>query len=276
MNNNIDVSVVLVNYKTVDLTLDAVRSVFLKTTGVNFEIVIVDNGSFDGSVPQFKIELAEYGDKVTVVESTENLGFGKGNNLGFMASKGKYIFCLNTDTILINNAVKILFDFMEGHKNCGACGGSLFDVHGTFDTKSVVPFPKKFAINDKGEIVPIFGMFNKPLKSRPAGNKKVDSLNGADLMIRKSVVDRVGMFDPDFFLYCEDGELCNRIKKGGFGVWFVRDAEIRHFKHGSSADRESTRPYFIDSQNIFIKKVYGEKVYNDLIASQRHQNSQKS
>ena len=120
-----DVSVIMVNYNTLELTKNTINSVMEKTKDLNYEIILIDNASTDGSVEFFE---KEYKDKIIFIKNNENLGFGKANNKGIEIAKGKYVFLLNSDTLLINNAIKILFDFMEKNKNCGVCGGNLFDI----------------------------------------------------------------------------------------------------------------------------------------------------
>ena len=102
------VSVIIVNYNTKELTKQAIQSVFDRTEGVEYEIIVVDNDSKDGSVEELK---KIFQNKITIIESKENLGFGRANNLGIKQSKGKYVFLLNSDTELINNAIKIFYDY---------------------------------------------------------------------------------------------------------------------------------------------------------------------
>ena len=120
-----DVSIILVNYKTKDLTLNCIKSIYEKTTGVDFEIIVVDNNSQDGSAEAIEQEFQN----VKVIYNKINVGFGAANNIAIKQAKGKYILCLNTDTFLINNAIKIMFDFMEEKANqqVGVCGGILYD-----------------------------------------------------------------------------------------------------------------------------------------------------
>ena len=118
------VSIIIVSYNTKELTKKAIQAVFDKTEGIEYEIIVVDNDSKDGSVEELKNTFQE---KITVIESKENLGFGRANNLGIKQSKGKYIFLLNSDTELINNAIKIFYDYMEENKQVGVCGGNLYN-----------------------------------------------------------------------------------------------------------------------------------------------------
>ena len=120
----IDVSIIIVNYNTCELTKQCIDSVFKKTSGISFEVIVVDNDSKDDS-----IKVLSQDSRVNFIESGANLGFGRANNLGIKHSRGKYVFFLNSDTILLNNAVKMLFDFMDAHKelNVGALGTILLD-----------------------------------------------------------------------------------------------------------------------------------------------------
>lgn len=208
-----DVSIILVNYNTKYVTLDCLKSIYEKTFGIEVEIIVVDNASIDGSVSAIREQFPE----VKIIENPENIGFGRANNVGVLNSCGKYVFFLNTDTVLINNAIKILFDFMEKDSSVGVCGGNLFD--------------------EKMKYVHAYGSFDSPLDmflrisglryifKRQLNNlnrevlQEVDQIIGADLMVRKSVLDQVGLFDRRFFLYFEESELQFRIKNTGYKIF---------------------------------------------------------
>lgn len=122
-----DVSVILVNYNTLHLTKDCIDSIFEKTQGISFEIILVDNDSQDGSQKYFSEDK-----RIVFLESGGNIGFGRANNLGLKKATGKYIFFLNTDTLLVNNAIKCFFDYCEGHSHdmLGGIGCLLQDKEG--------------------------------------------------------------------------------------------------------------------------------------------------
>lgn len=257
--NKPDVSIILVSYNTSQLTKNCLDSIFEKTSGVNFDIWVVDNKSSDNSCEMIKNKFPQ----VNLMENDKNLGFGSANNVAIKQAKGKYVFLLNTDTILINNAVKILFDYMENNPAVGATGGNLYDsqnnnVHSyghfqTFKAKLVKTFnlgcfcPKEKIRNaDKGD--------NKANKL-----KEVDIIVGANLFIRKSVLDEVGYFDEDFFLYDEESELQFRIKKAGYKIVINPESKIYHLEGKSSKNRVISRTYKMESEILFYKKCYGEK-----------------
>lgn len=118
------VSIIIVNYNTKELIKNAIQSVFDKTENIDYEIIVIDNASQDGSVEDLKNTFQE---KIKIIESKENLGFGRANNLGIKQAQGKYIFLLNSDIELINNAIKTFYDYMEQNEHVGVCGGNLFN-----------------------------------------------------------------------------------------------------------------------------------------------------
>jgi hypothetical protein len=124
-----DVSIIIVNYNTSELLKDCINSVLKKTQNVKYELIVIDNASSDCSIKMMKNEFPS----IKLIESKENLGFGRANNLGARYATGKYLLLLNTDTLLINNAINILFDFMEKDtkQTIAACGGNLYNLDRT-------------------------------------------------------------------------------------------------------------------------------------------------
>ena len=146
-----DVSIILVSYNTKQLTKECIKSIYEKTEEVNFDIWVVDNASHDGSAQMVEEEFPS----VNLIKSSENLGFGRANNLAIVQTQAKYAFLLNTDTVLLNNAVKILFDYMENPENAevGVCGGQLYNadmsIQGSFGEFHTLEklYKKSFGIN---------------------------------------------------------------------------------------------------------------------------------
>ena len=249
-----DVSVILVSYNTKDLTRDCLNSIYEKTKDIEFEIFVVDNNSHDGSAEMVEKMFPQ----VKLIKNPENNGFGAANNIAVRQSNAKYVFCLNTDTILVNNAIKILFDYMEANLNVGACGGQMFD-------KDMIP-------NNSGGHFPtvqrIFFQFlglnrifknywNNKLAPTTINNytepTEVDYIIGADLMIRRSILNKVGLYDENIFLYGEESDLCFRIKKNGNNVVFVPDSKIIHFQ-GKSTQNINTLKISYESLIYWYKK----------------------
>ncbi len=229
-----DVSVIIVNYNTLKMTSECIDSVIEKTHGITYEIILVDNGSTDGSKEHF-----EQDTRIKYIYSIENLGFGRANNLGAGHASGDYIFFLNPDTILINNAVYYLFECIKAHPQAGGVGGNLYDRN----MKPCLSFKRylpgiRWELNDLS-----FGFIDRLIYR---GNqffnyskypKKVGYITGADLMIRKDVFCKVGGFDKSFFLYYEETDLCKQIVNLGLRMVSEPKAKIQHlegesFKNG--------------------------------------------
>ena len=253
-----DVSVIIVNYNTKELCTNCIQSVIDKTKDVEYEIIVIDNNSTDGSFEAIKSKFPE----VKLINNKENQGFGMANNKGFEQANGKYLFCLNPDTLLVNNAIKILFDFMESTPDCGAAGGNLYDknMNEAFsfgygdDIKSLLlrkTFLKYFYFKEYKKIK------NYSKNADRTKLQEVNHITGADLMLRKSVIDRVGGFSPKFFLYFEETELEVRIKRAGYKLFFVPDSKIIHLEDKSRNNKRKTN-YFSQSFIEYYRLCYGE------------------
>jgi len=250
-----DVSIIIINYNTKDLIKQCIDSVLEKTQDIAFEIIVVDNASSDGS-QQF---IKNVYPNIVFIESPDNLGFGRANNLGYEYAKGRNLFLLNSDTILLNNAVKILSDYLDGNIEVGVCGGNLYDEKGSpaFSfRRNLSSVLSELNFFFRGLLFKIlyrknieFNHTNKPLK--------VGYITGADMMLRSSVFDGAGQFDPDFFMYNEDVELTCRIKKSGFSAYSVPDAHIIHLAGRSSQDDYNKLEIMINSTNLYLRKTQG-------------------
>lgn len=242
-----DVSIIIVNYNTSSLLNRCVESILEKVSNIDFEIIIVDNGSNDCDL--FQIE----SDRIRWINCGSNMGFGKANNIGVESAKGEKIFFLNPDTILINNAVKVLSDFLDNNPTCGACGGNLYDAN-LFPTHS---FNRVFP----GIIEELDQAFRRQLLKLVYGKSimfnhseipiRVAFITGADLMVRKELFCNIGCFNPIFFMYYEDTELQYRITKSGAYIFNVPNARIIHLE-GKSYKLNLTR----ETQILISRKKY--------------------
>lgn len=249
-----DVSVIIVNFNTRELTSSCLDSVFEKTHGVSFEVIVVDNASTDGSRDVF-----EKDNRITYIYNETNLGFGRANNVGLCLASGRNILFLNSDTLLRNDAVSILCRYLDSHAGTGVVGGNLFDAGG----QPVHSF-HRYRPSLYGELneallgLPNRLLFGKNAEFNHSGEPlRVKHITGADLMIRKAVLEEIGGgFDPDFFMYHEDTELCWRVAKAGYLLESVPEAEITHLV-GSSSKRTPSRNkvrMFLNSRKLYFRK----------------------
>lgn len=249
------VSVIIVNYNSSKLTIQAVQSLIKNTKRVEYEIIIVDNNSTDNSVSELKQLFAP---NIRLIVNQTNKGFGAANNIGINISKGEYLFLLNPDTIFINDALDILYDFYkknENKLNIGVVGAQLYDRnHKKNITYGTFPNLRRLLIE-------------KPVPNIETNEDyvKVDYINGADMFLKKAIIERCGCFDTDFFMYFEETELQNRIARCLFSQYIVPAAKIIHLDGGTFQKikkRSSFRRYFYDVSKIkYAKKQFSKSRY---------------
>jgi len=258
------VSIILVNYNTKQLLLQCIQSVYHHTTGINYEVIIVDNASSDDSIPAVKAAFP----KVTCIENSKNVGFGVANNIGVEKAVGKYIFFLNSDTILLNNAIKVFYDFMEdtANVNVGAVGGELLNNDGAI-IHSYSNFPSllqtlsitfRHNVYYKTGLIKLRRLISKPIINYTPVKEafKVDYITGADLFMRKDVFTKAGGFNPDFFMYFEESDLQKRLSNMGLSRMIIPGTKIIHLEGASStgsARRSKKNDYFYSSMHTYFK-----------------------
>ena len=231
-----DVSIIIVNYNTCQMTMDCINSIFLYTKGLDFEIILVDNASSDGSRACFDND-----DRIKYIFIEENLGFGKANNIGLMYASGKYIFLLNSDTVLLNNGVKKFFDFAEKSDPNIACIGCLLKDKDMRVGHSYGRFPTFGSSIHEWIFYPILHKIGIKYKLKKydymVDNSScfgVDYVTGAALFLKKEIVERYGLFDPDYFMYYEETDMQLRYRRFGFQSVVIDTPEIVHLSEGSS------------------------------------------
>lgn len=263
-----DVSIIIVNYNTKELTANCINSIFSQTKKVKFEIILVDNASTDGSIEYFKTF-----ENIKYIVSEKNLGFGKANNLGYNFACGKYIFLLNSDTIFINNALSYFLSAISNLPDNIACiGSALLSEDGLTYTTSYGSFPKfsdiatsfykvylekliKIKINQKD----ILKYCEKPID--------VDYITGANLFIRRTVIEKLRLFDPDFFMYFEETELQYRYwLQGNYKSQLIFGPRIIHLEpHLKEYEKKvytsKQRYIYFEGMFLYYKKRYPLSIY---------------
>lgn len=235
----IDVSILIVNYNTKELIIDCINSIYKFTKDVSFEIIVSDNGSKDDSIKA----ISEKFPKVKLIDNGVNLGFGAANNRAVKIARGKYIFYLNSDTILLNNAIKYFFDYWESHKddNLGALGANLLDrngriIHswGCFPTlpQTTKRLLRRFlAQTFKGIKERIFKKNSLySVQTEPHYVGKVDYVTGADLFLLNN---DDAYFDERYFLYYEETDLEYKLALKNKSRMIIDGPKIMHLLGGS-------------------------------------------
>ena len=247
------VSVIIVNYNTLHVLRPCLESIIEQTAGIDYEIIVVDNGSTDGS-----IEALSGDNRVILIPTGENLGFGRANNKGVEQAKGDYIFFLNSDTLLKNNAIKMLYDFAQQYQGkLGALGCILEDRQGN-RIHSYGPFPKMGNDFHKFLWIPILKglrLYHQPAIEYPEHWMKVDYVTGADLFVSRQVLDECGSFHPAFFMYYEESEMQHRFQLHGYDNILLNGPEIVHLEgEGGKAGKQSKfiRDTYRQERSLFI------------------------
>ncbi len=254
---DIDISIVIVNYNVKDFLYQCLDSIYLSKTNYKIEVIVVDNDSTDGSVSFLKPLFTN----VNFIELKDNIGFGKANNLGFSIAKGDYILILNPDTVLEENTLEMMLEYMLSHPEVGISGCKVLNPDGSFQLPCRRGFPTPWAAFCKlfglQKIFPkskLFARYNQTFRSENE-TYYIDAIIGAFMFARKSVIDELKGFDPDFFMYGEDLDLCFRTYKAGYKVAYVHSAKIIHYK-GESTKRSSINEikHFYQAMEIFARK----------------------
>lgn len=269
-SSNIQVSIIIVNYNTKAFLSDCLKSIYEHTSGIEYEIIVSDNGSADGSLQMLETDFP----KVKVIANGKNLGFGAANNRALDVATGKYIFYLNSDTILLNNAVKLFYDYFEEHDDgkLGAIGANLLDknnnvIHsyGTF-TGFKLSFKQLLKMSVSNLILSVMYIFRiSPARFAHSDTTafytgKVDYVTGADLFLKNNDSAR---FDEAFFLYFEEADLQRQLAKLGKTMLMIDGPLIQHLCGGSvGSDFSIKRKASFSRIQFELSRVRFLKKYN--------------
>lgn len=246
-----------------DFLLQCIKSIQKSQTNLNYEIIIVDNCSTDGSKQVFETLSTEL-NVLQYFYLEENLGFGKANNIAFNNAKGKYTLILNPDTLLEADTLQVMYDYMDSNPDIGASGCKVLNHDGTFQAACRRGFPtpwasfcKLFGLQRLFPKSKLFTQYNLNYLNEDETND-IDALIGAFMFVRTDVLVKVGGFDDSFFMYGEDLDLCYRIKNAGFRISYYPQTTIVHYK-GESSKRSTLNEdkFFYQAMEIFARKHYG-------------------
>jgi GT2 family glycosyltransferase len=257
MGNELDLSIIIVNWNTKKLLLDCLASVYETVKNISMEIWVVDNASSDGSAEAVK----RFYSDVKIIQNSKNFGFAAANNQAFSKMKGRYALLLNTDTLLVRGAIEKIFAYMERQPVVAMACGQLLNSDGS-KQHSFANFPDLASL-----------LFGEALLTRLFPNKypskrnadlipmEVDSCIGACMMVRKKAMRTVGWLDESFFFFFEETDWARRMKQAGWKVCMVPSAEIYHLQGQSVGHDVRSRILFYRSRYIYFKKwhqdVYG-------------------
>jgi N-acetylglucosaminyl-diphospho-decaprenol L-rhamnosyltransferase len=259
---------VIINYKTPDLVKQCLGSLLTQLDSENSRVVIVDNSSRDGSAATIEKWIAAHADKngVQLIESETNLGFAGGNNLGIRAVDADYYLLLNSDTIVRPGAIAEMLETAASHRQAGIVSPRLEWPDGTPQIscfRYLSPMSEFIDAAQTGPITAILERFNVPLPLSDAAVKP-DWTSFACVLLRREMLDKIGLMDDGFFMYFEDVEFCRRAGRGGWQIVHNPQARVVHLRGGSSPVKKNTLErkrlprYYYLSRGRYFYLAYGQ------------------
>lgn len=234
-----DLSIIIVNTNNRKLLEECLYSIYAGTHRATFEIIVVDNNSTDGSQQMVKTSFPE----VILIENKENLGFVKASNQGLEIYRGRYALLLNDDTVVKDRAFDCMVEFMDKSVKTGACGPKLLNRDRTIQQQGGL-LGQRFWLSES--------------------SKEVKFVTGACLMVRREAIDKIGILDENLFFYNDDLDWCLRIRKAGWKIYFLPQAEVVHYG-GWSSKRTFNRKLFVEGFKgglYFCRKHYGDFAFH--------------
>lgn len=258
----VTLSIVIVNYNVQYFLEQCLLSVQRAKLGMDVEVFVVDNASVDGSMDMVKEKFPW----VNAIVNLENVGFSKANNQAMRLAKGRYILLLNPDTVIEEDTLQKVVDFMDKHPNAGGLGVRMVDGKGRFlpESKRGLPTPATsfYKIFGISKLFPKSARFNNYHLGHldPMQIHEIDILSGAFMFMRKEALDKIGLLDEAFFMYGEDIDLSWRIRQGGWKNYYFPETTIIHYK-GESTKKGSLNYVFVfyKAMVIFANKHFSQK-----------------
>ncbi len=265
---NVDLSIIIVNYNVKEFLQNLIYSIYKAGQKINYEIIIVDNASDDGSVEFLREKFPD----IKLIVNEKNLGFSKANNLGLSIAKGKYILLLNPDTIVQEDTFEKTIIFFEQTSDAGMAGCKILNPDGTLQLACRRSFPGPWTsfckVTGLSNLFPgsrLFARYNLTYLNENQ-TYEVDAISGSFMMIKRETFEKVGKLDEQFFMYGEDLDWCYRVQKEGYKVYYVHDTQIIHYK-GESTKRSSIdeTKIFYNAMHLFVKKHFASSLLVELI-----------
>ena len=253
----LDISIIIVNYNVKEFLQNLLESIKKASNSFDIEIIVVDNASNDGSVKLLENKYPE----VFLIANKTNVGFAKAVNLALKQIRGKFILIINPDTIIREDTLAKMLEFFKKNPDADLAGCKVLNPDGTLQLACRRSFPGPWTsftkVTGLSTIFPKSKIFAKYNLTYLDENKtyEVDAVSGSFMMFRREVYEKIGGFDPQFFMYGEDLDFCYRAQQAGYKIYYVHDTEIIHYK-GESTKRSSIdeTKVFYDAMHLFVKK----------------------
>ena len=244
------ISIVIVSYNVSQLLDECLQSVASALQDIDGEVFVVDNHSVDNTIGM----LHEKHPEVRLIANQENVGFARANNQAIRVSEAEYVLLLNPDTVVYENTLRGVLDFMDQHPEAGGAGVRMLSREGQRAPESRRSIPTPWVA-----MLKMLGATRRYYMSHLSWDEpgQIEVISGAFCMLRRKAIDEVGLLDEDFFMYGEDIDLSYRLLKGGWQNWYL-PYDIIHYK-GESTQKSSFRYVhtFYQAMLIFFRKHYG-------------------
>lgn len=229
------ISVIIVNWNSKDFLRQCLTSLFAQCGSVPLEIIVVDGASFDGCGEMLASEFPS----VIFIQSPDNVGFARANNLGARSARGQYLLLLNPDTLFQEDSIRIMLEGLQSLPQAGAVGCRLLNADGTLQTTSVLTFPTILnQVFDSDYLRTRFRSWKiwgvAALYAQPQQATEVEVISGACILIRRELFEKVGGFSKEYFMYSEDVDLCYKIRRRGQPAYYFPGTSLIHYGGGSS------------------------------------------
>jgi N-acetylglucosaminyl-diphospho-decaprenol L-rhamnosyltransferase len=248
------ISVIIVNFNAKDVLRNCLASLPSTAPLYEMETLVVDNASHDGSVEMARSEFPW----ATVIANERNMGFSAANNQALAMARGDYLLLLNCDTIVHDDALGAMADFLSTHPQAGAVSTILLNDDGSYQQAAYrfntlwSEFCEHTKLRKAPEPLRIMMRLSYPVPRKPM---RVDWVTGAVLMVKREVYEKVGGLDEAFFMYAEDADWCARIRSAGYSTWLIPERQITHLGGRSSSGlRREMRLAMFDSKYRFLRK----------------------
>jgi N-acetylglucosaminyl-diphospho-decaprenol L-rhamnosyltransferase len=234
----VDVSVILVNWNSADDLRRCLESLYRHTRGITFEVIVIDNASYDGSERMVNEQFPH----VRYIQNNENRGFALANNWGVQHSSGRILMFLNPDTLVLGDALPKMVRALDSLGDAGALGCRILNADGTLQTSCVQALPTLLnqafdseALRSRFPDSHLWGL--APLSQPGTEPRHVEMISGACLMVRRHVFEKVGGFTNHYFMYAEDADLCYKVARAGWKLYYLPHAEVIHYGGQSASKR---------------------------------------
>jgi N-acetylglucosaminyl-diphospho-decaprenol L-rhamnosyltransferase len=270
MNDLLDLSIIIVNWKSQAFVRDCLASIYANGDAIAYEVFVVDNASYDGCEEMVKSEFP----RTIFIQSEHNLGFAAANNLAFFQSRGRNVMFLNPDTEIQGSAIQTLISGLESIPDAGMVGAHLLNSDLSLQTTCITALPSILNQTLSSDYLrkafpkwKTWGM--RPLFEEAKGAVPVEAISGACMLARREIVELVGSFSTDYFMYAEDMDLCIKLSKTGWKIYYLSDALIVHHAGGSSSSREESNFSSIMIRRSLVRffEIHRGRLYASLYRS---------